>query len=74
MMTDQEILRLIEETRKFTVEQHKLIAETMAEQHKLIAEASKFKIERWLAPVIIVAGSLGSFTASFAAVRALLRW
>lgn len=64
-MTDREaieILRLIEETRKFT-----------AEQHKLIAEASKFKVERWLAPVIIIAGGLGSFTASWAAVSALLR-
>jgi hypothetical protein len=57
-----EILRLIEETRKFT-----------AEQHKLIAEASKFKAERWLAPVIIVAGGLGSFTVSWAAISALLR-
>jgi hypothetical protein len=57
-----EILRLIEETRKFT-----------AEQHKLIAAASKFRIERWLAPIIIVAGGLGSFTASWAAIGALLR-
>jgi hypothetical protein len=56
-----EILRLIEETRKFT-----------AEQHKLIAEASKFRAERWLIPVTIIAGSLGAFTASWAAVSALL--
>jgi hypothetical protein len=56
-----EILRLIEETRKF-----------MAEQHKLIAEASKFKIDRWLGPVIVIFGGLGSFTASWAAVNALL--
>jgi hypothetical protein len=55
-----EILRLIEETRKFT-----------AEQHKLIAEASKFRIDRWLAPFIVIFGALGSFTASWAAVSAL---
>jgi hypothetical protein len=52
-----EILRLIEFT---------------AEQHKLIAEASKFRAERWLIPVTIIAGSLGAFTASWAAVSALL--
>jgi hypothetical protein len=56
-----EILRLIEETRKFT-----------AEQHKLIAEASKFRMERWLNPVIVIFGGLGAFTASWAAVSALL--
>ena len=56
-----EILQLIAETRKF-----------MAEQHKLIAEASKFRTERWLGPVIVVFGGLGSFIVSWAAVSALL--
>jgi hypothetical protein len=55
-----EILRLIEETRKFT-----------AEQHKLIEEASKFRIERWLAPVVAAAAGIGAFSASYAAVSAL---
>jgi hypothetical protein len=44
-----EILRLIEETRKFT-----------AEQHKLTAEATKFRVERWLLPITIIAGGLGT--------------
>jgi hypothetical protein len=57
-----EILRLIEETRKF-----------IAEQHKLIAEASKFRMERWLTPLIIIFGGVGAFTASWAAVSALWR-
>jgi hypothetical protein len=52
---------LIAETAKFT-----------AEQHKLIAEASKFRTERWLLPIVVVAGGLGSFTAAYAAVAALL--
>jgi hypothetical protein len=56
-----EILRLIEETRKFT-----------AEQHKLIAQASKFRIERLLAPLLVIFGGLGAFSASYAAVSALL--
>ena len=63
-MTEQEtveILRLIEETRKFTTE-----------QHKLIAEASKFRVEKWLTPLVIIFGGLGAFTASYAAVSALL--
>jgi hypothetical protein len=51
----------IEETRKF-----------MAERHKLMAEASKFRIERWLIPVTVIAGALFAFTASYAAVKALL--
>ena len=70
-----EILRLIEETRKFTAEQHKLIAEASkftAEQHKLIDEAIKFRIERWLTPLVVIFGGLGAFTASWAAVSALL--
>jgi hypothetical protein len=46
-----EMQRLIEETRKFT-----------AEQHKLIAEASKMRTERWLMPVIVVFGAIGSLT------------
>jgi hypothetical protein len=64
MMTEYEtteVLRMIEETRKF-----------MIEQHKLMAEASKFKIDRWLGPVIVIFGGLGSFTASWAVVNALL--
>jgi hypothetical protein len=56
-----EIQRLIEETRKFT-----------AEQHKLIAEAGKMRIERWLTPVIVVFGAIGSFIASWSTVSALL--
>jgi hypothetical protein len=57
-----EILRMIEETRKF-----------VAEQHKLIAEAGKFRMDRWLAPLIGIFGGLGAFTASWAAVSALWR-
>ena len=55
-----ELPRLIEETRKFT-----------AEQHKLIAEASKFRIERWLSPVIVIFGAIGSLIGSAAAISAL---
>jgi hypothetical protein len=58
-----EMLRLIEETRKF-----------MAEQHKLIEEASKFRSERWLFPITAIAGGAGAFIAAFAAVRALLHY
>ena len=67
-MTDVEILRLIEETRKFTAEQHKLIAEAS----KLIAEANKFKIERWLTPLIVVFGSIGALIAGWSTISALL--
>jgi hypothetical protein len=56
-----EMLRLIEETRKF-----------VAEQHKLIAEASKFRVERWLAPLIAVFGGIGALIAAWSAVTALL--
>lgn len=63
-----EIRRLIEETGKFTAEQHKL----MAEHYKLLAEANKFRMERWLMPFVLLFGGLGAFTASFAAVSALL--
>ena len=55
-----ELLRLIEETRKFT-----------SGQHKLIAEASKFRIERWLGPMIAIGGFAGSLIGSAAAVGAL---
>jgi len=53
-----EILRLIEETRKFT-----------AEQHKLIDEASKFRVERWIVPIAIIFN-----LASGAAGGAVVAW
>ena len=63
--TDQremiELQRLIEETRKF-----------VAEQHKLMAEADKLRIDRWLGPVIVIFGGLGSLVAGYSAVAALL--
>jgi hypothetical protein len=56
-----EIQRLIEETRKFT-----------AEQRKLIAEAGKMRVERWLTPMLVVFGAIGSLVASWSAISALL--
>ena len=56
-----EILRLIEETRKFT-----------AEQHKLIAEASKFRVERWVVPIAVIVNLL-SGAAGGAIVAYVLR-
>jgi hypothetical protein len=58
---DVELRRLIEETRKFT-----------AEQHKLMAERDKLRTDRWLAPVVIVFGAIGSLIGGFATIRALL--
>jgi hypothetical protein len=57
-----EIQRMIEETRKF-----------VAEQHKLMAERDKLRIDRWLTPLVIVFGAIGSFIGAWATVRALLR-
>ena len=51
--------QMIAETQKYT-----------AEQHKLLAEASKFRMERWLSPIIIVAGAIGTFIGSSAALAA----
>jgi hypothetical protein len=56
-----EIQRLIEETRKFT-----------AEQHKLIAETGKMRNERWLTLVLVVFGAIGSLIGGWSAVSALL--
>lgn len=79
-----EILRLIEETRKFTSEQHKLIAEQQklvaeatkygAEQAKLAAEANKYRVERWLLPITVTAGAFGAFIAGLTIVSALLHY
>jgi S-methylmethionine-dependent homocysteine/selenocysteine methylase len=59
--------RSIEETCKFTAEQHKL----QAQQIKLDAEARKFDRERWL----VVAGLIGPVGGILAGVTtAAFRW
>jgi hypothetical protein len=55
---------MLEETRKFVAESHKL----EAERRKLEAEASKLNIDRWLTPMLVIGGALGSGIAAFAAV------
>jgi hypothetical protein len=59
---------MIGETRKFAEETRKFTAE----QHKLIAEASKFRVDRWLGPVLAVFGAIGALIGSWSAVKALL--
>jgi hypothetical protein len=46
--------------------------EYTAEQHKLIAETGKMRVERWLTPVLVVFGSIGSLIGGWSAVSALL--
>jgi hypothetical protein len=59
--------RVIEETRKFTAQQHKL----QAEQLKLAAEERKFDRERWL----VVAAMIGAIGGILAGVTsAAIRW
>ncbi len=58
-----------------TIELQRLIAETnkfVAEQRKLLAEAGKLRLDRWLGPVIVIFGGLGSLIAGYSAVAALL--
>ena len=57
------IERQQEETRNFVAEQSKLTAETskcMAEQSKLLAETDKLRRDRFLAPALALAATLGA--------------
>ena len=70
-----DIQQIVANTNKLIAEQQKLLAEANKlrdEGGKLRTEQRKLRIDRWVAPVIIVFGGLGSFTASWAAVSALL--
>ncbi len=61
--------RQLAETRKFSEESIKLVAAA----HKFNAEASKLGRDRWLAPVIAVASTIGAVAASIAAYGSLIR-
>ena len=55
---EAELQRMLEETKKF-----------VAEQHKLMAEARKLDRDRWLAPALAIAAVVGGLlgTAAFIA-------
>jgi len=61
--------RAMAEYHKLAAEEDKLRAESL----KLQAEANKLRVDRWLAPVIVIFGGLGSLIAAYSAVTALLR-
>jgi hypothetical protein len=68
LRNEVELRRMLEETKKFVAEHDKL----MSEARKLDAERGKMNIDRWLAPVIVFGGGIGSAIAGFAAVWRLL--
>lgn len=67
-MTDTELQQIVANTNKLLIEQQKLVAETL----KLTTEERKLRIDRWLAPVIVVFGAIGSLIGGFSVVWRLL--
>jgi len=56
-------------------EQQQIIANTnklIAEQQKLLAEAGKLRIDRWVTPIIIIFGGIGSVIGAASAVYRLI--
>jgi hypothetical protein len=60
--------KLLAEQQKLMVEQQKLAIETL----KLGTENSKLRVDRWLSPVVVVFGAIGSLIGGFSIVYRLL--
>jgi hypothetical protein len=56
------------ETRKLFAERDEKTAATI----KAYAEVRKLNIDRWLTPIIVIFGGIGSLIAGFAAIHRLL--